>query len=199
MHIIQRSFALFLLAATCLAEARVGQPAPDFSVADINGRTHRLADYRGKIVVLEAFNPDCPFTANQYHSGSLPTLQAAVVSKGVVWLVVDSAPRNGKGFRTADAARKDMAALGIKATAWLDDSAGTLGKAYGLKTTPEMVVINAQGVVAYVGAVDDKADANADPRTAHNHVRGAVEALLTGKPVPLAETKPYGTSIQYGN
>jgi peroxiredoxin len=189
--------AVLAFALTALAEVKVGQPAPDFTAKDINSKTHRLSDYQGKIVVLEAYNLDCPFCANHYKTGAMQALQAAVTSKGGVWLVVNSTHTSNPSYRTPEAARKEFAAQGMKATAWLDDSSGTIGKLYGMKTTPHLFVIDARGVLAYQGAIDDRASSSGDPRTAKNYVKLAVEALLAGKPVPLAETKPYGCSVKY--
>lgn len=183
--------------ALVLAEAKVGQPAPDFVGTDINGRTHRLSDYRGKIVVLEAHNLDCPFCANHYKSGAMQELQGAAVSKGIVWLIVNSVDARNPSYRNAAAARKEFAEQKIKATAWLDDHSGEIGKKYGMKTTPHMFVINQQGVLAYQGAIDDRAESSGNPRTAHNYVKAAIEALLSGKAVPVAESKPYGCTVKY--
>jgi len=183
--------------ALVLAEAKVGQPAPDFVGTDINGRTHRLSDYRGKIVVLEAYNLDCPFCANHYKSGAMQELQAAAVSKGIVWLVVNSVNAGNPSYRNAAAARKEFAELKIKATAWLDDHSGEIGKKLGMKTTPHLFVVNQQGVLAYQGAIDDRAESSGNPRTARNYVKAAIEALLSGKAVPVAESKPYGCSVKY--
>lgn len=182
---------------TLLAQARVGTPAPQFTGLDINGKTHKLSDYRGRIVVLEAFNPDCPFSANHYKTGAMPALQQAVGSKGVVWLLVNSTAANNPAYRSPEKARMEWQSLGIKATAWIDDNKGTLGRQYGMKTTPQVFVIDAQGTLVYAGAVDDRPDSSADPRTAKNHVRTTVEALLSGRPVPVAETKSYGSAIKY--
>lgn len=184
---------------TVLGQAKVGQPAPDFAGADVNGRTHRLSDYRGKIVVIEAYNPECPFSGNHYKTGAMQALQGNVITKGVVWLVVNSSPAGSPAYRKPDAARKEFADLGMKASALIDDSTGAIGKRYGLQTTPQAVVIDQQGVVAYAGAIDDRAVSSGDPRTARNYVRQAIEALIAGKPVPVGETKPYGSSIKYAN
>lgn len=180
-----------------LGQAQVGQPAPDFSGTDINGRSHRLGDYRGKIIVLEAYNFDCPFCANHYKSGAMQALQAAVVSKGGVWLVVNSTAATNPSYRNPEAARKEFADLGMKATAWLDDHTGVIGKKYGMKTTPHMYVIDTQGTLVYGGAIDDRPASSGDPRTARSYVRTAVEALLAGRPVAQAETKPYGCGVKY--
>lgn len=193
-----RLFAFLGCFAACvalLAQPKLGQAAPDFTGTDINGRPHRLSDYRGKIVVLESYNPDCPFSKNQYASGCMQALQGAVVSKGIVWLVISPTSPGQPGYRKPDAARKEFGERNMKATAWIDDSNGQISRLYGMKTTPHMFVIN-QGVLVYQGAVDDRPDSSGDPRTARNYVRGAIEALLASKPVPLGETKPYGSPIK---
>jgi peroxiredoxin len=189
--------ALAAAHVSLIAQARVGAPAPQFTGTDINGKTHKLSDYQGRIVVLETFNPDCPFSANQYRSGALPALQQAVASKGVVWLLVSSSAANSPAYRPPETARKEWQSLGIKATAWIDDSKGTLGRQYGMKTTPQVFVIDAQGTLVYAGAVDDRPDSKADPRTAKSHVRATVEALLAGRSIPVAETPPYGSPIKF--
>ncbi|MGQ9854713.1 MAG: redoxin domain-containing protein [Candidatus Oleimicrobiaceae bacterium] len=186
-----------MLAFGAWAEVRIGAPAPDFTARDINGKVHRLSDYRGKIVVLEAYNLDCPFCANHYKTGSMQSLQDAVTSKGGIWLVVNSTHKGNPSYRTSEAARKEFDAQGIKATAWLDDSDGKVGKLYGMKTTPHMFVIDPAGNLAYQGAIDDRPASSGDPRTAKNYVKLAVEALVAGKAVPVAETKPYGCSVKY--
>lgn len=193
------SAAVFLAGLSVWAEALVGQSAPDFAATDINGRAHRLSEYRGKVVVIEAYNPDCPFCANHYKTGAMQALQGNVVGKGVIWLVVNSAPTGSAAYRQPSLARKEFTELGMKATAMLDDHTGAVGKKLGLRTTPQLVVIDQQGVVAYQGAIDDRPASSGDPRTARNYVRQAVEALLAGKPVPAAEAKPYGTAINYAN
>lgn len=197
MKNVVRFLLSFLLAFGAWAEVRIGAPAPDFTARDINGKVHRLSDYRGKVVVLEAYNLDCPFCANHYKTGSMQSLQDAVTSKGGVWLVVNSTHKGNPSYRTPEAARKEFSSLGIKATAWVDDSDGKVGKLYGMKTTPHMFVIDPAGNLAYQGAIDDRPATTGDPRTARNYVKLAVEALLAGKAVPIAETKPYGCSVKY--
>jgi len=188
---------LCLGAALALADVDIGKPAPEFAAKDIEGKTHKLSDYKGKIVVLEAHNLDCPFCANHYKTGAMQALQAELTAKGVVWLVINSShPRSGS-HRSPAAARKEWSAQKMKATAWIDDSDGKVGKAYGLKTTPHMVVIGKDGNVAYTGAIDDKPVSDGDPRKARNYVREAVNALDAGKPVEVARTKSYGCGIKY--
>ncbi len=190
---------MFSLNASALAEAVVGKPAPDFAARDLEGKTHKLSDFKGKIVVLESYNLDCPFCANHFTTGAMQELQAEATSKGVVWLVVNSSNPKSPSHRTTAAAKKEWAAQKMKATAWIDDSDGKLGKAYGLKVTPHMIVINASGEVAYNGAIDDAAVTDGDPRKSRNYVREAIQALQAGKPVAVSRTKPYGCGIKYAN
>ncbi|MGH8248397.1 MAG: redoxin domain-containing protein [Gammaproteobacteria bacterium] len=184
-------------ATLALAEADIGKPAPDFTAKDIEGKSHKLADYKGKIVVLESYNLDCPFCANHFKTGAMQALQAEITAKGAVWLVVNSSNPKSPNYRNPAAAKKEWAAQKMKATAWIDDSDGKVGKAYGLKTTPHMVVIGKDGNVSYIGAIDDKAVSEGDPRTARNYVREAVHALLAGKAVEVSRTKSYGCAVKY--
>lgn len=186
----------FMATVMAASAAEVGKPAPDFTARDIHGKTHKLSDYKGKIVVLEAYNHDCPFVVNHY-KGAMQDLQAELTGKGVVWFVVNSVHAGHGSYRTPEKARQEWEQLKIKATAWLDDSEGEIGKAYGMKTTPHMFVINKDGVLVYQGAIDDVPKASGDPRKARNYVREAVQALLDGKPVEVAQTRPYGCSVKY--
>ena len=198
---MKRAFVLLTaitLAANALA-IEVGKPAPDFSATDINGKTVKLNDYKGKIVVLESYNSDCPFCNNQYKTGAMQELEKDMAAKGIVWLIVNSVNPNNPSHRTPDQAKQEIADKKIVATAWIDDSSGTVGHLYGMKTTPDMYVIDKNGVLVYDGAIDNKPDPQHDPRTARNYVREAVNALLAGKPVTVAETKPYGCSVKYAN
>jgi peroxiredoxin len=176
-----------------------GKPAPDFTATDINGKTVKLSDFKGKIVVLESYNLDCPFCANHFKTGAMQALQADLTGKGVVWLMVNSVNPNHPSHRTPAAAQKEWAAEKLSATAWLDDSSGTIGHLYGMKTTPDMYVIDKNGVLVYQGAIDDKADPSHDPKAARNYVREAVDDLLAGKPIEVSQTKPYGCGVKYAN
>jgi peroxiredoxin len=195
----RKLFTLGIFAATfsILAAAEIGNPAPDFTATDINGKTHTLADYKGKLVVLEAYNLDCPFCRNHYKTGAMQELQTELTGKGVVWLIVNSVNPNNPSHRSAEAARKEWDAQKIKATAWLDDSSGQLGKAYGMKTTPHCFVIATDGTLAYQGAIDDRAETDGDPRKARNYVSEAVKALLAGEKVAVTQTKSYGCGVKY--
>lgn len=184
---------LALSCALAFADAEVGKAAPDFTVKDINGKTHNLSDYKGKIVVLESYNLDCPYVANHYNTGAMQELQGNVTGKDVVWLTVNP------NYSDAAKAKKEAEAKKIKATAVVHDPAGKIGKAYGFKTTPHMVVVGKDGKVAYNGAIDDKAETEGDPRAAKNYVKEAVAKLQAGEAVAVAKTKPYGCGIKYAN
>jgi peroxiredoxin len=191
-------FATMSLAASALA-AEIGKPAPDFSATDINGKTVKLSNYKGKIVVLESYNSDCPFCHNQYANGATQDLQKELAARGVVWLIVNSVNPNNASHRTPEQARQEIADQKISATAWIDDSSGTVGHLYDMKTTPDMYVIDKNGVLVYQGAIDNKPDPTHDPRAARNYVRETVNALLAGKPVEVSQTKPYGCGVKYAN
>jgi peroxiredoxin len=182
--------------ATSLLAAEIGKPAPDFTGTDITGKTIKLADYKGKIVVLESYNSDCPYCHNHYQ-GAAQELQKELTGKGVVWLLINSVNPKNPSHRTATEAQKEWNDLKIAATAWIDDSAGTIGRAYDMKTTPHVFVIAADGKLAYDGAMDNRPKPFGDPRTAKNYIKAAVESLLAGKPVEMTQTKPYGCAVHY--
>jgi peroxiredoxin len=186
-----------LTLATSLFAEEVGKPAPNFTGTDINGKTVKLSDYKGKIVVLESYNSDCPFCHNQYASGAAQDLQRDFTAKGVVWLLVNSVNPRNMSHRTPQEARAEWASEKIAATAWLDDSSGTIGHLYSMKTTPDLYVINKDGTLVYEGAMDDRPEPFGDPRTAHNYVREAVDDLLAGKPIAVTQTKSYGCAVHY--
>ena len=198
---MKTTFALVtaLTLASAAFAVEIGKPAPDFSATDINGKTVKLSDYKGKIVVLESYNSDCPFCHNQYANGATQDLQKEFAAKGIVWLIVNSVNPNNPSHRTPDQAKQEIADKKIVATAWIDDSSGAVGHLYDMKTTPDMYVIDKNGVLVYQGAIDDKPDPQHDPRTARNYVREAVDALLAGKPVEVSQTKPYGCGIKYAD
>ena len=189
-------FGLILAAAVlgaatvAQATATVGQPAPGFTLKDQDGAEVDLAKLRGKIVVLEWTNPDCPFAQRHAEAKTMSTLADRYRGKGVVWLGVDSTSY-------LDAARDRTWRSEHKLPyPVLDDHKGTVGTAYGAKTTPHMFVIDGTGTVVYEGAIDD--DATGDKgKQARNYVAEALDDVTTGQPVKLAETKPYGCSVKY--
>jgi peroxiredoxin len=194
---------LILLAAAAFAvnsfAVEVGKPAPDFTATDINGKTIKLSDYKGKIVVIESDNPDCPFCKNHYRSGAMQELQKNMEAKEVVWLIVDSVNQKNFSYRTPEQVKELITDLKINADAWIDDSSGKIGHLYDMQTTPHMFVIAKDGTLAYDGAIDNRPQPFGDPRTAKNYVSAAVDELLAGKPVTEAETKPYGCSVKYAD
>lgn len=179
------------------AEPQPRKPAPDFVATGLNGRQYKLSDLKGKIVVLESYNLDCPFCANHFKSGAMQELQAEMALKGVVWLLVNSTNTRHPSYRSPEAAQKEIKENHISATAWINDSSGKLGKLFDLKTTPHMIVIDQQGMIAYDGAIDNRPESEGDPRKARNYVREAIAALIAGKNVPVVRTKPYGCAIKY--
>jgi peroxiredoxin len=192
-------FSVLALATTVVAAPDIGKPAPAFTATDINGQTHSLSDYKGKIVVLESYNQDCPFCHNQYRTGAMQELQRDLTAKGVVFLVVNSVAAGNPSHRSREAAQKEWTAQKMNATAWLDDSSGELGHKYGMRTTPHMFVIDQAGMLAYQGAIDDRPSPEGDPRTARNYVREAVQKLLAGEKVAVTQTKPYGCGVKYAH
>jgi peroxiredoxin len=183
-------------AIICSATAHAiepGQAAPAFTVKNVKGEEVSLADQKGKVVVLEWLNHDCPYVKKHYASGNMPKLQEAYTAKGVVWISINS----GAGVSASDLAARS-AKEGSKASQVTVDPDGKVGKAYDAKTTPHMIVIGKDGKVAYNGAIDsiNSTDA-ADVEKADNHVAAALDALLAGKTVEVAKTKPYGCGVKY--
>ena len=176
----------------------VGSAAPDFSLTDAKGKTHSLSQYKGKYVVLEWFNPECPFVKKHYGSGNMQKLQEEYTGKGITWLTIDSNAPGSEGNLTADAASKVMTGWKTHQTALLLDPEGKAGRAYGAKNTPNMVVINPEGKIVYEGAIDSKATPNpADIPSSTNYVKVALDESLAGKPITTSTTKPYGCSVKY--
>jgi peroxiredoxin len=176
----------------------VGSAAPDFSAPDANGKTQSLAQYKGKYVVLEWFNPECPFVKKHYGGGNMQKLQSEYTGKGVVWLTIDSNAPGTEGNITPEQAQKIMAQWKTKQTALLLDPESNVAKLYGAKNTPNMVVISPEGKIVYEGAIDSKASPNpADIPSSTNYVKAALDESLAGRPVSNAQTKPYGCSVKY--
>src|SRR5438445_13667031 len=189
------------LAATAVltvAVPPVASSGPDFSLTDAKGGTHSLSQYKGKYVVLEWFNPECPFVKKHYGSDNMQKLQQEYTGKGVVWLTIDSNAPGTEGNITPDQAQKIMASWKTKQTALLLDPESNVAKLYGAKNTPNMVVINPEGKLIYEGAIDSKASPNpADIPSSTNYVKAALDESLGGKAVSNAQTKPYGCSVKY--
>ncbi len=176
----------------------VGSAAPDFSLTDAKGKSHSLSEYKGKYVVLEWFNPECPFVKKHYGGGNMQKLQEQYTGKGVVWLTIDSNAPGTEGNLSPEQAEKVANAWKTKQTALLLDPEGKAGRAYGAKNTPNMVIINPEGKIVYQGAIDSKATPNpSDIPSSTNYVKVALDESLSGKPVSNPTTKPYGCSVKY--
>jgi peroxiredoxin len=189
---------LALSGGVALAGVEVGQSVPDFSLPDTNGQTHQLSQYKGKWVVLEWYQPDCPFVKKHYGSGNMQALQKEFTSKGVVWLSIDSSAPGQEGNYPADKLNQIAASQGAARTALLLDPDGKVGHDYGAKTTPDMYIINPEGKLVYEGAIDSKATTVvADLKTATNYVKVALDSSMTGKSVSQTVTRPYGCSVKY--
>lgn len=197
-HLTLSLAAALALAATSAWAANVGQPAPDFSAPDLSGKAVKLSDFRGKFVVLEWTNPECPYVRRHYDSGNMPTLQKEVAAKDVVWLQINSSSQSSGEFTPPDAMAKWLGAKGAAPKASLIDQDGKVGRLYGARTTPHMYIVDPQGKLVYAGAIDDKRSASlAETKNANNYVRAALGDALAGKPVSVAATSPYGCSVKY--
>jgi hypothetical protein len=178
--------------------AKVGQPAPDFTGTASNNQAYHLTDYRGKFVVLEWHNNGCPYTQKHYKSGNMQKLQKQWTAQGVVWFTILSSAPGKQGYMDANGENTYMAKMGAAPTAALLDPPGTIGHLFDAKTTPQMVIINPQGVVIYDGAIDNRpTDDVKDIAGATNYVNLALGQALAGKSVETAATRPYGCSVKY--
>jgi peroxiredoxin len=179
-------------------DAAVNAPAPAFTLKDINGNSHSLAEYQGKWVVLEWVNFGCPFVKKHYDSGNMQSLQKEMAGKGVVWLTINSSSKGKQGNLTPAEWTKALEEKGATPTAVLLDGKGKVGKLYGAKATPHMFVIDPKGTLLYKGAIDDKPTTDkADVLDAKNYVRAALDEAMAGKPVTTPATEAYGCSVKY--
>lgn len=190
---------LLLLAAAALA-VRVGEPAPDFTATDSTGKSHRLANYKGKYVVLEWHNQGCPYTRKHYASGNMQRLQKEWTAKGVVWLTVISSAPGTQGYVTASEENDYLKKMNAAPTAALLDPDGTLGHLYAAKTTPHMYIIDPGGVLIYNGAIDDHPTSEeSDIPHSRNYLSLALDEAFSGKKISDPATRPYGCSVKYKN
>lgn len=192
--------AIVLVFATLPVNAAVeiGKPAPEIEATDTNGNAFKLSDHKGKIVVLEWTNNECPFVKKHYDSGNMQATQKAAAEKGVAWISIVSSAPGKQGHVDAQEANKIVTDAGATVTAKLLDEAGTIGKAYDARTTPHMFVIDAEGNVAYAGAIDSNSSPNpATIEGATNYVTAAIDALIAGTAIEVAQTQPYGCGVKY--
>ncbi len=191
------ALAAVCFSLTAAAAVECGQPAPDFTFTDLAGRTHKLSDYRGKVVVLEWLNPACPYVVRHYRSGSVPGTQAVAAAGGAVWVQINSTAMGDLDpAKSAEWQKKQN----VTATAYIRDQSGKLGRLYGAQTTPHLYVIAKDGTLVYQGAIDDLPQASqANTMSAHNFVQAALAALKAGRPVEKPKTEPYGCAVKYGS
>lgn len=189
----------FALAATCASYAlQVGSQAPDFKGTDSIGRTQTLSQYHGRYVVLEWHNRDCPYTQKHYWSGNMQSLQKSWVAKGVVWLTVISSAPGEQGYMNAADENSYLKKMNASPTAVILDPSGAIGHLYDSKTTPEMFVIDPSGKLIYAGAIDDHATTEtSDIKVSKNYVSAALTESMSGQPVAISYTRPYGCSVKY--
>ncbi len=189
---------LLLITTGALAQVISGHAAPNFTLTDTNGQQHSLSDYKGKFVVLEWFNPDCPFVKMHYNSGNIPSLQKEYTAQGVIWLSIDSSAPGKQGHYPPQVLNQFMKAKGGMPTAVFADANGKVGHLYGAQSTPHLFIIDRQGILIYQGAVDNTPSADSVTlKTAKNYVRAALDAAMNGKPVAVSTTKSYGCGIKY--
>lgn len=200
MPVTGLSLPAFAAETMAQADTLVGKPAPQFELKDINGKTHKLKDFKGKIVVLEWFNDGCPFVKKHYTSDNMQKLQREFTGRGVVWLSINSSAEGKQGSHSAAEYKKVLTDWKAEPTALLLDKDGHVGRMYGAKTTPDMYVIDKKGVLVYQGAIDDKPSADpADVASAKNFVKQALDELMGGKKVSVASEKSYGCSVKYAD
>ena len=190
--------ALTIPAASARDEVAPGKPAPAFTAKDSSGKDVSLASLKGKTVVLEWTNHDCPYVKKHYGTGAMQDLQKDATAKGIVWLTVASSAPGKEGHVNGLEAEKLTADRKAAPTAVLLDPDGKLGRSYGASVTPHMFVIDKAGLLAYAGGIDDKPSTNpADVKTARPYVREAIDLVLKGEAVKTASTRPYGCSVKY--
>lgn len=177
-----------------------GSAPPDFTLVDSRGIEHNLSDYKGKFVVLEWINFDCPYVRKHYESGNMQSLQKEFTQQGVVWLAINSSAEGKQGHFSSDEIQRRSESHGAHFTAYLLDEKGSVGRAYGAKATPHMFIINPEGKLIYSGAIDDKPTSNLkDIEGATNYVRQALNAAMNGKPVEKSRTRAYGCAVKYSD
>lgn len=188
---------VFACSLTLSAAVDNGDKAPGFTLQDVDGKSISLSDYPGKTVVLEWINPGCPFVRKFYTNGDMGAFQEKAAEMGVVWLAINSTNPDHRDYLTPEASAKWATEHGFEAT-WLMDPEGTVGQAYGARTTPHMFIIDPSGKVVYQGAIDSIRDADPDSiDQATNYVMEALSAMKEGKDIPDDQTRPYGCSVKY--
>lgn len=192
------TLAATLFSGAAFAAATVGKPAPDFTLTDVNGKAVKLADFKGKHVVLEWHNPACPFVVKHYDTSNMQGLQNKYDAKDTVWLTINSTNPDHKDFMSNDKLKGYITEKKATPDGYMADADGKVGQAYGAKTTPHMYIINPAGMLVYNGAIDDKRGTSKDEvKSARNFVVAALDESRAGKPITTATTQPYGCSVKY--
>ena len=196
-HLFIAPVAVIALMAfnTVPVSVEVGKPVPNFALTDITGKTHKLSDYKGKVIVLEWTNPNCPFVQRVYKQAIMTTTQKLAAEKGVVWLTINSTHPKHQDYETNESQAKIYKEWKAGFTALLTDPEGTVSRMFDAKTTPHMFIINKEGALVYAGAIDDDPLGNKTEKG--NYVQVALAELFDGKPVSTATTRPYGCSMKY--
>ncbi len=192
------SLVLFTLSTFAFADVAPQSQAPDFKLSDVEGKERSLSDFKGKWVVLEWFNKDCPFVRKHYGSSNMQKLQKTYTGKGVIWLTINSSAKGKQGYEEAAEAKATIKNLNASQSYLLADNSGSVGKLYGAKTTPHMFVISPEQKVVYAGAIDD--NSSPDPMViekSKNYVASALDSAMNNKPVAVAASKPYGCAVKY--
>lgn len=190
--------SLLLLSISAFAEVKPKSDAPNFKLNDLAGKEHALNDFKGKWVVLEWFNKDCPYVKKHYGSNNMQTLQKTFTDKGVVWLTINSSAKGEQGYQEAADAEKTVKELKANQSFLLTDASGSVGRLYGAKTTPHMFVISPEQKVVYAGAIDD--NSSSEPAVipqSKNYVADALNAGMAGKAIAVATSRPYGCNVKY--
>ena len=201
INALRRTLGIALVVGfVALAQAAIapGVSAPDFTLTGVDGTAVKLSQFRGKYVVLEWFNSECPFVQKHYNSRNMQKLQATYTDKGIVWLAINSTNPKHSNYRDAKRSSRIMLDWGGKPDSLLLDPDGTVGQAYGARTTPHMYIIDPEGKLVYMGGIDNKPSTSArDIPRARNYVAVALDELLAGRSVSDDDTRPYGCSIKY--
>jgi peroxiredoxin len=189
---------LNLITFAAQAGVIINQPAPDFSGIDSNGNTQNLSQYKGKTVVLEWTNHDCPYVRKHYQSNNMQSLQKEATDAGIVWLSIISSAPGKQGHVSAHEANGLTVKRNASPSAVILDEQGEIGRLYGAKTTPHMYIIDPGGKLVYMGGIDSIPSSNAEDITAAtNYVKAALESLNDGEPIASNVTRPYGCSVKY--
>jgi peroxiredoxin len=188
----------FALPSAFADGAKVGETAPQFTLKNAKGTDVSLKNFAGSTVVLEWFNPGCPFVKKFYANGDMQKFQKDAREKGVVWLTINSSAEGKQGHVAQEDADDTMRDLNMQSNEFLLDPTGAVGKFYGARTTPHMFVIDAKGTLAYAGAIDSTPSTrSSDISSSTNYVLAAIEALAANKPIAESDTEPYGCSVKY--